>query len=171
MPTRRVSLALLALLAVALVSAGLALVLVLRDYLPAEAGAGLRVARVVDGDTLIIEMSSGRSERVRLIGVDTPEFAREGRPEEHYAREATYCARRLLDGARVTLEADPLCSDRDDYGRLLRYVRLPDGRVLNQELIEDGCGRAFTRFPFTRMRNFRASEQRARSRGAGLWGR
>jgi micrococcal nuclease len=171
MASRQFARLLLALLAVALLSVGLALVRVILHAGAAEGEALHRVVRVVDGDTLIVETFSGHKERVRLIGVDTPELGREGRRDEFYARRATDCARRLLAGSKVTLESDPLCSDRDEYGRLLRYVRLPDGRLLNEELIKEGCGRAFTRFPFTMMRNFREGERRAREKKEGLWGR
>jgi micrococcal nuclease len=129
------------------------------------------VTRVVDGDTLVVTMSSGERERVRLIGIDTPELARDGRPAQPFAREAADCARRLVADSRVTLEPDPFCADRDDYGRLLRYVWLPDGRLVNEEMIASGCGRAFTRFRFSRIESFRRSEERARASGHGLWGR
>jgi micrococcal nuclease len=169
MSRRHFSRALLALLILVMISAGMALVRVIQTAGEPNTVAALLVERVVDGDTLVVIMPSGEKERVRLIGVDTPEFARDGRPEQFFAREATACARRLVTGARVTLEPDLFCSDRDDYGRLLRYVWLPDGRLMNDELISSGCGKAFTRFRFSLMEQFKASERRARGQGLGIW--
>ncbi len=90
------------------------------------------VERVVDGDTL--EVSSG--DRVRLIGIDTPEVGECGDDE------AAAVLRRLVDGRRVTLVAGA-SQDRDRYGRLLRYVEV-DGVDANLVLLQRG--RAIARY-------------------------
>jgi micrococcal nuclease len=168
MSRRHLSRALLALLILVMVSAGMALLRLIPESEQAG-GSTVLVKRVVDGDTIIVIMPTGKEERVRLIGVDTPELARDGRPEQFFAREATVCARRLADKASVMMERDAFCADRDDYGRLLRYVWLPDGRLMNEELIISGCGKAFTRFRFSLMEQFKASERRARRERRGIW--
>jgi endonuclease YncB( thermonuclease family) len=127
------------------------------------------VTKVIDADTLIVDLA-GRSERVRLLGVDAPEMGwGEGRGEEFLAREASEFARRLCLGQRVSLSSDPQREDRDSYGRLLRYVQLPDDRSLNAELIRRGYGYAFTRYPFARQSKFVELESKARERAVGLW--
>jgi micrococcal nuclease len=122
----------------------------------------------VDGDTLVVEIA-GRTERVRLIGVDTPETVHPQKPVEHFGKEASAFTKQLAEGQRVRLEPDPQNADRDKYNRLLRYVYLPDGRLLNAEIIAQGYGHAYTRFPFAKMEEFRALEREAREAGRGLW--
>lgn len=137
---------------------------------PAEALAGEAavVLRVFDGDTLLVELG-GREERVRLIGVDTPEIEREDVAAQPFADEATAFVRGLVDGRSVTLRADPSSRDRDVYDRLLRYVILADGRVLDAEIIRSGLGFAYTRFPYERMEDYVALEREARAAERGVW--
>ena len=130
-----------------------------------EAGT---VLRVVDGDTLQIRIG-GKAEKVRLIGVDTPESVDPRRPVQHFGKEAAEFTRRLASGSRVTLRAEDGAPGRDKYDRLLRYVFLPDGRLLNAEIIRLGYGHAYTRYPFSRMKEFRVYERQAREKGLGLW--
>ena len=111
----------------------------------------------------------GEEERVRLIGVDTPETVHPRKPVEHFGKEASEFTKSVSEGQTVTLVEDPECSNRDRYGRLLRYVYLPSGRLLNSEIIARGYGFAYTRFPFSRMEEFRALEREARFQGRGLW--
>jgi len=127
-----------------------------------------KVARVVDGDTLVVQIGA-RTEKVRLIGVDTPESVDKRRPVEAYGKEASAFTRRLADGKSVRLEGEAGTGDRDKYGRLLRYVLLPDGTLLNAEIIRQGYGHAYLRYPFAKMEEFRALEREARDRGLGLW--
>jgi len=72
-------------------------------------------------------------------------------------------------GQRVRLEDDPECANRDKYRRLLRYVYLEDGTLLNAEIIRQGYGFAYTKYPFGRMNEFRRLERKAREKGRGLW--
>jgi micrococcal nuclease len=127
-----------------------------------------KVARVVDGDTLVVQIGA-RTEKVRLIGVDTPESVDKHRPVEAYGKEASAFTRRLAEGKSVRLEGEVGTLDRDKYGRLLRYVLLPDGMLLNAEIIRQGYGHAYLRYPFAKMEEFRALEREARDRGLGLW--
>ena len=122
------------------------------------------VKRVIDGDTL--ELSTG--ERVRLIGVDTPETKDPRKPVQYFGQEATAFTRRMVEGKRVRLEYDQ--ERRDKYGRTLAYVYLEDGTFLNAEIIRQGYGFAYTRFPFKYLEEFRKLEGEAREAGRGLWG-
>ena len=92
-----------------------------------------RVTRVVDGDTLVVNIA-GQEERVRLIGVDTPETVHPQKPVEYFGKEASAFTKGIAEGQSVRLEADPQNTNRDKYRRLLRYVYLPDGRLLNAEM-------------------------------------
>ena len=119
--------------------------------------------KVVDGDTIII--SNG--ERVRLIGVDTPETNRPNKPVEYFGKEATAFTNSMVGGKVVKLKYDQ--QRRDKYGRLLAYVFLVDGTFLNAEIIKQGYGNVFTRFPFKYMEEFRQYEKEAREAKRGLW--
>jgi len=119
--------------------------------------------RVVDGDTLVLE----GGERVRLIGVDTPETVDPRRPVQYFGKEASAFTRRLAQGKTVRLEYDQ--DTRDRYDRTLAYVYLSDGTFLNAELIRQGYGHAYTRFPFRYQGQFLALEREARAQGRGLW--
>ena len=121
------------------------------------------MVRVVDGDTLVLD----GDERVRLIGVDTPESVDPRRPVQHFGKEAAAFTRRLAEGHGVRLDYDEERQDR--YGRTLAYVFLEDGTFLNAEIIRLGYGHAYTRFPFRYMEEFRAYEHEARENRRGLW--
>lgn len=127
-----------------------------------------RVTHVYDGDTISVDMD-GSLEKVRLIGVDTPETHDPDVDPQCYGQEATDYTKELLDGETVRLESDSTNSNRDRYERLLRYVYNEDGRLINQGLIEQGYAFAYTRFPFIKKDDFVAVEEVARTTGKGLW--
>ncbi|GAB7386765.1 thermonuclease family protein [Bacillaceae bacterium] len=124
----------------------------------------VRVERVVDGDTFVIE----GGERVRLIGVDTPESVKPNHPVEPYGKEAKAFTKRMLEGKRVRLEFD--VAERDRYGRLLAYVYLEDGTFYNLLLVEEGYGKVLTVPPnVEHAEEFVEAERRARQEEKGLW--
>ncbi len=75
----------------------------------------------------------------------------------------------MIGSQKVRLQADPLNTNRDRYGRLLRYVYLPDGTLLEQKLITEGYGFAYTYFPASKNSEFSAYESQAKDAGKGLW--
>lgn len=124
-----------------------------------------RCVRVIDGDTLMLD----GDERVRLIGVNTPESVDPRRPVEFFGKEASAFTRRLVEGRAVRLEYG--ADTRDRYGRTLAYVYLEDGTFLNAEIIRQGYGQTYTRFPFRFQEEFLSLEREARAGGRGLWAR
>jgi micrococcal nuclease len=112
----------------------------------------------------------GREERVRYIGIDTPESVRRGTPVECFARRAAAENARLVDGRRVRLEPD--AEARDRYGRLLAYVfRVEDGRMVNDSLVRGGYAVPLTIPPNDRYaERFEHAAEAARDSGRGLWG-
>ncbi len=165
------------------VTLGVAVLLVLADRngLLTEAGDEVArydgktfvVTRVIDGDTLELDVPDGdeRTTRVRLWGVDTPEKARRDppRPAEPFAEEATDLTRRLTQGQRVRLTLEPH-RVRGNYGRLLAFMELPDGTFLNEALLATGLARADDRWSHRHVKRFESLERDAREAKKGLWG-
>jgi micrococcal nuclease len=124
------------------------------------------VTRIVDGDTLVARLGSGRTERVRLLGIDTPEVG------TCYAAQATAAARTLALGRKVRLVGDSTQAVRDRYSRLLAYVVLPGGVDLGRTLVARGAAKVYVYDrPFARVSGYRSAETSARDRGLGLWSR
>lgn len=131
-----------------------------------HAGETASVVRVVDGDTIVVRID-GREERVRYIGINAPESVTPDRPVECFGREASAANAALVAGKQVRLERD--ISDRDRFGRLLRYVYV-DGTLVNAELVRQGYARAITIQPDTRESGrLRDLEREAQAAGRGLW--
>ncbi|HSX30120.1 MAG TPA: thermonuclease family protein [Candidatus Saccharimonadales bacterium] len=126
------------------------------------------VTRFVDGDTIAVDMH-GHDETIRMIGVDTPETHKPDAPVQCYGPAASSYVKHLIGTSQVRLEADPESTNRDRYQRLLRYVYLPDGRLVELESIKNGYGFAYTQFPFTKSDQFVAAQQAAKTQVKGLW--
>lgn len=137
---------------------------------PVPAGQAT-VVRVVDGDTIVVK-TSGRDERVRLVGIDTPESVKPNTPVQCFALEASARTKALLPpGTAVRLERDAELRDR--YKRLLAYVyRQPDGMFVNLVLAREGFALPYT-FPpnVAHADEFVAAAGEARQGRRGLWGR
>lgn len=127
------------------------------------------VVKVVDGDTIHVRLDDDRVEKVRYIGVNTPEVHHPKRGEEPGGREAAEVNRRLVSGRHVRLELD--VQSRDRYGRLLAYVWIGDSMV-NAELVSQGYAQVMTVPPNVRYQELFLKLQRdARAAGRGLWRR
>ena len=137
------------------------------DDAPAKALGG-RVVQVTDGDTIRVALP-GRVERVRYIGIDTPESVRPETPVQCYAHRAAAENARLVAGRRVRLVLD--VETRDRFGRLLAYVyRAGDGVFINETLVRGGFARTLTIPPNVRHAGrFAALARQARRAGRGLW--
>lgn len=128
-----------------------------------------KVLKFDDGDTIAVDME-GKKETIRFIGVDTPETHDPRKPVQCFGKEASAFTKHTIGESRVRLEADRLSGNRDRYDRLLRFVYLPNGQLLNQTLVEEGYGFAITGFPHTKMESFVNAEAEAKGRQRGLWG-
>jgi len=133
----------------------------------APAGVGV-VERVVDGDTLVVRID-GESERVRLLGIDTPETVHPQRPVECFGPEASARLKHLApEGSQLQLERDTELRDR--FGRLLAYAYAPDGTFINLSMVADGYATTLHISPNGAYRQqLSAAEQQARQQGKGLW--
>ena len=122
------------------------------------------VTEVVDGDTVRVRLASGKSERVRLIGIDAAERG------ACFAAPAAERARQLALSQPVVLRGDRTQDTRDRYGRLLAYVWIPGGRDLGYQLVAGGFAKVYVyRNPFQRLPAYRTAEGRAKSAPAGVW--
>jgi micrococcal nuclease len=128
-------------------------------------GPLLAVAGVTDGDTIKVRVN-GTTERVRVIGIDTPEL----NPRECYAQQAASRMQSLVQGRSVRLTADPTQADRDRYGRLLRHVWLADGRSVARLLIAGGYGVEYTYArPYAGQATYRSAQASAKAAHLGIW--
>lgn len=127
------------------------------------------VSRFVDGDTIAVNMN-GKTEKIRMIGVDTPETHKPNTPVQCYGPAAAAFTKNSLTDKKFRLVSDSKSTDRDRYDRLLRYVVLSDGTNFNQKLIEQGYGFYYPYFPFTKSDDFAASQVLAKETARGLWG-
>jgi endonuclease YncB( thermonuclease family) len=126
------------------------------------------VARFVDGDTIAVNMN-GKVETVRFIGVDTPETHKPNSPVQCYGVAAAAFTKSFIGTQQVRLESDPDSTNRDRYNRLLRYVYLPSGQLVEAEIIKNGYGFAYTQFPFTKSADFTKYQDEAHDALKGLW--
>ena len=136
---------------------------------PSATSGNATVERVVDGDTIIVHVD-GRRERVRFIGMDTPESVKPNTPVQCFAIAASDRTKALLPaGTPVRLVRD--VEQRDKYKRLLAYVyRARDNLFVNLSLVRDGYAQPYTFPPNVAHTNeFVAAAADARNAGRGLW--
>jgi len=126
------------------------------------------VQSFVDGDTIAVSMN-GQVEKIRFIGVDTPETHKPNTPVQCYGPAAASFTKNTIGQRPIRLVSDSLSTDRDRYNRLLRYVYLTDGTLVNEQLILNGYGFYYPYFPFTKSPQFALAQARAQSNRAGLW--
>ena len=129
----------------------------------------LPVSKVVDGDTFWLINARGQEEKIRLIGVNTPEVRNTGRTKiEYFGKESSDFAKRILIGKKVRLEYDIQRQDR--YRRTLPYVYLEDGTFFNALLVKEGYAQVATYSPNVKYETlFLKLQQNARAKHKGLW--
>ena len=124
------------------------------------------VSKVIDGDTLILK--DGR--KIRLIGVDTTEKSDLRKPVQYYSAEASAYLKKLAEKKKVELKYDKVKTG--EKGRTLGYLFLKTkhGKIfINKEIISEGYGFAYTRFPFKYKKEFIQAEKDAKRNKKGLW--
>jgi micrococcal nuclease len=127
------------------------------------------VIKVVDGDTIDVEIN-GVEERIRIIGINSPESVDPGKPVECFANEASNKAKELLENKSVTLEADNTQTNKDKYNRLLRHIFLEDGTNFAETIIRDGHAYEYTYdLPYKYQSEYKRAEKEARENKRGLW--
>ncbi|OGF26480.1 hypothetical protein A2242_03585 [Candidatus Falkowbacteria bacterium RIFOXYA2_FULL_47_9] len=127
------------------------------------------VTRVVDGDTIDVSID-GQVERVRLIGINTPETVDPRKPVECFGKEAGDKMKELLVGKKVSLAADETQSDKDIDGRLLRYVWREDGLFVNKEMVKQGYAYEYThKTPYQYQSDFKLMQRYAQAVALGFW--
>ena len=126
-----------------------------------------QVLKVVDGDTIVLDIG-GTEERVRLIGIDTPESVHPDKERNvPYGKIASEYTKSMLEGKEVEIELD--VEERDRYGRMLAYVYL-DGEMFNKALLREGHAMVSTYPPNVKyVEEFTALQEKARNEGKGLW--
>ena len=134
-----------------------------------EAPPIYRVVEVIDGDTIKVDIGE-KIVTVRLIGIDTPEIANPHNPQnDYFGPEAAQYTKQLLENQLVYLIPDPMQSNRDKYDRLLRYVFLEDGTLVNAKLVAEGYAYNYIYEPFQFMKQFDYLEKQAKENQLGLW--
>ncbi|MEW9697842.1 thermonuclease family protein [Paenibacillus sp. SI8] len=124
------------------------------------------VERIVDGDTFEATLK-GKKEKVRLIGVDTPETKKPNTPVMFYGKEASAYTKKRLEKQTVELEYD--VEKKDRYDRILAYVWIGD-ELLNRTLIQEGYARMATFPPNVKYVDaFKKDQEEARNKKKGLW--
>lgn len=128
----------------------------------------IKVVNVIDGDTIWVNLV-GVVEPVRLIGIDAPEIKGLYSQEQCYGKESHEYLKNILEEERVVIESGDISSNRDKYDRLLRYVYLSDGTLLNSHLIEKGYAFVYQFEEFEEKENFLILERKAKEKRVGLW--
>jgi len=134
-------------------------------------GTPATVIRVVDGDTIHARVD-GADEKVRIIGLDSPETNKPATPVECFARQATAAAKNLLSpGDPITLQPDPTQDERDRFGRLLAHVVLANGTLFAEQMIEGGWAihYVYDGVPSMYAPRLQAAEDRPKAAQRGLW--
>lgn len=125
--------------------------------------------RVVDGDTIVVRIN-GNDEKIRIIGINTPESVKKNSPIECFGKEATLHMKQLLsEPGGLRTEADPTQDIRDKYGRLLSHVFVGDSNI-GQQMIADGYAYENTyNKPYIYQSEYRTAQRNAQKNNLGLW--
>ena len=145
-----------------------------------EKSSMVKITKVIDGDTMDVRFEDGTTDRVRLLGVDTPETNAANKPNEYgeitdlkcltrWGNESDDYARSILDGKEVRLVFDEAAGERGYYGRLLAYIEIDD-YDFNESLISRGYARVYEEGTSSRERRYLSEQKKIMSAGIGLWG-
>ena len=145
-----------------------------------EKSSMVEITKVIDGDTMDVQFEDGTTDRVRLLGVDTPETNAKNKPNEYgnitdlkcltrWGDKSDDYAKKVLDGREVLLVFDEEAGERGYYGRLLAYIEI-DGYDFNESLISRGYARVYEEGTSSREKRYLSIQENVISAGTGLWG-
>jgi len=145
-----------------------------------EKSSVAKITKVIDGDTMDVRFKDGSTDRVRLLGVDTPETNAKNKPNEYgnitdlkcltrWGNKSDDYAKKILDGREVLLVFDEEAGERGYYGRLLAYIEI-DGYDFNESLISRGYARVYEEGTSSREKRYLSIQENVISAGTGLWG-
>ncbi len=130
-----------------------------------EEGKPVKVVEAVDGDTVVL----ANGEKLRYIGIDTPESVDPRKPVQCFAHEAAERNKQLVEGKEIIFYKD--VSPKDIYDRWLGFVYLPDGTFVNETLVKEGFAFSYRYVPdVSKTEQFKQAETYARTNQLGLWG-
>ncbi len=136
---------------------------------PNTVGTYYKVTKVTDGDTIHVQIGE-TDEVIRLIGINTPETVDPRRPVQCFGKEASNRMKEIVGGKIVRLEYDDSQSLRDAYDRLLAYVYLEDGQMVNRKMVAEGYAYEYTYLrPYKYQKEFRELQRLADTSERGLW--
>ena len=124
-----------------------------------------KVISITDGDTIKVNIN-GKTEIVRLLGIDSPELDK----KECFSKEAKLEMSKFTKNKSVKLEKDSIQPDRDRYKRLLRYISLENGTLVNEEMVKEGYAFAYRKSNSDKLKDFIKLENEAKNKRLGLWG-
>lgn len=138
---------------------------------PKYHGKTFKVVKVVDGDTLDIDIPDANytHTRIRLLGIDTPETKNRKIGVMYYGPQASDFAKEMALGKDITVYLDTVSSTRDKYKRLLAYIQLQDGNFLNEVLVSEGFAYADLRFKHSYYKKYTQLGSAAQKQKKGLW--
>jgi micrococcal nuclease len=127
------------------------------------------VLKIVDGDTVDVSVN-GVKTKIRVIGINTPETVDPRKSVECFGKEASDKAKSILLNQTVTLKSDSTQSDKDKYGRSLRYITLPDGSDYGLSMIREGYAYEYTyEVPYEKQSEYKNAQKEAEKNKMGLW--
>lgn len=129
------------------------------------------VTEVIDGDTIKIKFADNSTEKIRLLGIDTPEKNDTRKTVECFSKEASAHLKDLIGDKSIELKNDKSADNRDKYKRLLRYAYTSDDEDIDLKMIKDGYAYALTKYPMDtkKKKEYKAAENDARKNQRGLW--
>lgn len=129
------------------------------------------VVDVIDGDTIKIKFADDSTEKIRLLGIDTPEKNDTHKTVECFSNEASAYLKDLIGDKSIDLKKDKSADNRDKYKRLLRYAYTSDGEDIDLKMIKDGYAYALTKYPMDakKKKEYKNAENDARKNPRGLW--
>jgi micrococcal nuclease len=144
---------------------------VARSHIDIDTNAKYKVIKVVDGDTIVVEIGN-KDVTVRMLGINTPETVDPRKPPECFGKQASDETKRILSGQSVYIETDKIVGEYDKYNRLLAYISLNKNESTNEYLVQNGFAKEYTfdtKKPYSKRDLFKERQKEAKKEKKGLW--